>query len=136
MSQIHPIRRADEAHILALNNAHAVETSWLDEARLKSMLDEAFLATRIGDVDALPESDRVNLHILEVVIERGRIQCRSPVQPLRFSAQLVCRDVLRCKLVEPAAAGSRHQAAALETGGNPSVQHQVVAGFVFQIQAP
>jgi uncharacterized protein len=29
-----------------------VETSLLDEARLGSMLDEAFLATRIGDVDA------------------------------------------------------------------------------------
>jgi predicted GNAT superfamily acetyltransferase len=52
MSQIHPIGGADAARILALNNAHAVETSLLDEARLKSMLDEAFLATRIGDVDA------------------------------------------------------------------------------------
>jgi uncharacterized protein len=52
MSQIHPIGTAEEARILALNNAHAVETSLLDEVRLRSMLDEAFLATRIGDVDA------------------------------------------------------------------------------------
>lgn len=52
MSQVDPIARADEARILALNNAHAVETSLLDETRLRRMLDEAFLATRIGDADA------------------------------------------------------------------------------------
>jgi predicted GNAT superfamily acetyltransferase len=52
MSQILAIGEADHGPILALNNAHAVETSLLDEALLKSMLDEAFLATRIGDVDA------------------------------------------------------------------------------------
>jgi len=38
--------------VLALNNQFAVETSILDEARLTAMLDEAFLATRIGAVDA------------------------------------------------------------------------------------
>lgn len=52
MSQIFAISEADEARVLALNNIHAVETSMLDEARLRSMLAEAFLATRIGDVDA------------------------------------------------------------------------------------
>jgi predicted GNAT superfamily acetyltransferase len=52
MSRILAIGEADRGRILALNNAHAVETSLLDEARLKSMLAEAFLATRIGDVDA------------------------------------------------------------------------------------
>jgi predicted GNAT superfamily acetyltransferase len=52
MTEIHPITQAEHARILVLNNAHAVETSLLDEARLRSMLDEAFLATRIGDVDA------------------------------------------------------------------------------------
>jgi uncharacterized protein len=52
MSQIFAIGEAEHEHILALNNAHAVETSLLYEARLRSMLDEAFLATRIGDVDA------------------------------------------------------------------------------------
>ena len=52
MSQILAIGKTEHARILALNNAHAIETSLLDEARLKSMLDEAFLATRIGDVDA------------------------------------------------------------------------------------
>lgn len=52
MSLIHPITAAEHAEVLALNNAHAVETSLLDEAKLARMLDEAFLATRIGEVDA------------------------------------------------------------------------------------
>jgi predicted GNAT superfamily acetyltransferase len=52
MTLILPIDKAAEASVLALNNAHAVETSLLDEQRLAAMLDEAFLATRIGDVDA------------------------------------------------------------------------------------
>jgi predicted GNAT superfamily acetyltransferase len=52
MSRIFAIGEAERARILALNNAHAVETSLLDEGRLKSMLEQAFLATRIGDVDA------------------------------------------------------------------------------------
>lgn len=52
MTEINPIAAADAARVLALNNAHAVETSLLDAPRLREMLDEAFLATRIGDVDA------------------------------------------------------------------------------------
>ncbi len=52
MSRIVAIGEGEHGRILALNNAHAVETSLLDEKRLKSMLAEAFLATRIGDVDA------------------------------------------------------------------------------------
>jgi predicted GNAT superfamily acetyltransferase len=52
MRLVSEIGEAELARILALNNAHAAETSMLDEARLKSMLDEAFLATRIRDVDA------------------------------------------------------------------------------------
>jgi uncharacterized protein len=52
MTLISPIGTAEHERILALNNVHAVETSLLDEARLASMLSEAFLATRIGDVEA------------------------------------------------------------------------------------
>lgn len=52
MSLIQPIGSAERARVLALNNAHAVETSLLDDAKLARMLDEAFLATCIGDVDA------------------------------------------------------------------------------------
>lgn len=52
MTLIHTVGAPELPHILALNNAFAVETSFLDEARLAAMLKESFLATRIGDVDA------------------------------------------------------------------------------------
>jgi len=38
--------------LLALNNAHAQELSWLEAARLEHLIDEAFLARRIGRLDA------------------------------------------------------------------------------------
>jgi uncharacterized protein len=38
--------------LLALNNAHAQELSWLAPARLAHLVREAFVALRIGDVDA------------------------------------------------------------------------------------
>jgi predicted GNAT superfamily acetyltransferase len=41
-----------EAALLALNNAHAVELSWLEPRRLRNMVSEAFLARRIGAIDA------------------------------------------------------------------------------------
>jgi predicted GNAT superfamily acetyltransferase len=38
--------------LLALNNAHAQELSWLEPERLEYLVREAFLARRIGDLDA------------------------------------------------------------------------------------
>jgi predicted GNAT superfamily acetyltransferase len=38
--------------MLALNNAHAQELSWLDLERLEHLVGEAFLARRIGELDA------------------------------------------------------------------------------------
>ena len=38
--------------LLALNNAHAQELSWLEPARLQHLVREAFYARRIGDLDA------------------------------------------------------------------------------------
>jgi predicted GNAT superfamily acetyltransferase len=38
--------------LLALNNAHARELSWLDREKLARMFRNAFVALRIGDVDA------------------------------------------------------------------------------------
>jgi len=38
--------------LLALNNAHARELSWLEAERLEYLVGEAFLARRIGKVDA------------------------------------------------------------------------------------
>ncbi|HEV2900996.1 MAG TPA: GNAT family N-acetyltransferase [Pseudaminobacter sp.] len=46
------ISAASRAAILALNNAHAAELSWLEPAELSRLLDEAFHARRIGEVDA------------------------------------------------------------------------------------
>jgi predicted GNAT superfamily acetyltransferase len=39
--------------VLALNNVHAVELSWLDEAKLNALLAEASYARGLGDVDAV-----------------------------------------------------------------------------------
>ena len=47
-----PIPRECEAAVLALNNAHATELSWLDPARLAAMLRDAFYARQIGDTAA------------------------------------------------------------------------------------
>jgi uncharacterized protein len=38
--------------LLALNNAHARELSWLEAERLEYLISEAFLARRIGRLDA------------------------------------------------------------------------------------
>jgi predicted GNAT superfamily acetyltransferase len=38
--------------LLALNNAHAMELSWLEPDRLAHLVAEAFLAKRIGEADA------------------------------------------------------------------------------------
>jgi len=48
--------RADpalRAAMLAINNAHAVELSWADEARMAMLVDEAFLAARLGTADTM-----------------------------------------------------------------------------------
>ena len=41
------------AALLALNNDHAVELSWADDARLRTLVATAFLAERAGFADAL-----------------------------------------------------------------------------------
>jgi predicted GNAT superfamily acetyltransferase len=38
--------------LLALNNAHARELSWLEPERLEYLVGEAFLARRVGELDA------------------------------------------------------------------------------------
>lgn len=46
------IAPADESAILALNNQHAAELSWLEPERLSVLLGEAFYARRIGALEA------------------------------------------------------------------------------------
>lgn len=43
----------DGSALLALNNAHAVELSWLEPERLAHLVAQAFLARRVGVADAL-----------------------------------------------------------------------------------
>ena len=52
MEEIQPLDPAQASCVLALNNEHAEELSWLDEARLAELVGRAFLARRIGCVDA------------------------------------------------------------------------------------
>ena len=46
-----PVSPTVEPAVLALNNAHAAELSWLDRDRLTLLLRQAFHARRIGEVD-------------------------------------------------------------------------------------
>jgi len=46
------IAQGDEGDVLALNNEHAAELSWLEAERLSFLLGEAFYARRIGDLEA------------------------------------------------------------------------------------
>ena len=41
------------AALLALNNTHAAELSWLDDAKLRQLVTASFLACRIGEADAM-----------------------------------------------------------------------------------
>lgn len=52
-SPIVPLRDVDPAAVLALNNAHEVETSRLDEVRLAALIDQAFHARAIAGVEAV-----------------------------------------------------------------------------------
>jgi uncharacterized protein len=47
-----PIEAEHQSAVLALNNQHAVELSWLEPGQLDHLLHQAFHARRIGEVDA------------------------------------------------------------------------------------
>ena len=49
---IEPISSEDEPAVLALNTIHAAQLSLLDAAGLKRLLDAAYVARRIGDLEA------------------------------------------------------------------------------------
>jgi predicted GNAT superfamily acetyltransferase len=55
--------------LLALNNAHALELSWLEPERLSKLVAEAFVARRVGLADALllafgPDADYDSVNFL------------------------------------------------------------------------
>ena len=47
-----PISRELHGDVLALNNAHAAELSWLEPGELFALLGQAFYARRVGKLDA------------------------------------------------------------------------------------
>src|SRR5215510_10137707 len=51
--QLLPISDTLESRVLALNNAHAIELSWLDADQLRVLIRGAFYARRIGEIDAV-----------------------------------------------------------------------------------
>jgi len=51
-SAIDRVLPADEPAILALNNQHAAELSWLEPERLSFLIGQAFYARRIGALEA------------------------------------------------------------------------------------
>ncbi len=69
IAELLPISPDDREKILALNNLFAAELSYLDEARLDHLLAQAFLALKVGDVEALlltfdQDLERGKLHML------------------------------------------------------------------------
>lgn len=64
MAELQPITASDLAGaegeaLLGLNNAHAIELSWLEPGRFRHLVAEAFLAQRIGQADAfIPAFDQ------------------------------------------------------------------------------
>ena len=114
-----PIIEADVGSVLALNNAHAVETSVLDRGRLEMMLRTAFLAVIIGesaaflialDQDALYDS--VNFRwfrerferflyvdrIITAPAERGRGHARVLYDALFARALTAGHDRIVCEI--------------------------------------
>lgn len=53
MTDLIPLQGAPSPALVALNNAHAAELSFLDPDRFATLIGEAFLAARIGEADAL-----------------------------------------------------------------------------------
>ena len=64
---ISPIDGESLPAVLALNNDHAAELSWLEPERLSFLVGQAFYARRIGEVDAfsapmLVHTDAIYIH--------------------------------------------------------------------------
>lgn len=52
MTMISAITRDIQPAVLALNNEHAEELSWLESDRLSDLIERSFYARRIGDLEA------------------------------------------------------------------------------------
>ncbi|MBS3649000.1 GNAT family N-acetyltransferase [Pseudaminobacter sp. 19-2017] len=52
MTDLRDLSAATAERVLALNNAHAAELSWLEPEKLQRMIAEAYFARAIGEADA------------------------------------------------------------------------------------
>lgn len=118
-SPISGVSPADEPAILALNNAHAAELSWLEPERLSFLLGEAFYARRIGRLEAFimtfdqdARYDSPNflwfrkrhqrfVYVDRVVVAeqaRGRGHARRLYQDLFVQAARAGHDIVTCEV--------------------------------------
>jgi len=99
-----PIADSAKAAILALNNEHATELSWLDADRLASLLRQAFYARRLGDADAFLiafdegityDSPKLPLvpPALSTVRVRGSHRCGAAAAGSRLRTPALCQSV-------------------------------------------
>jgi predicted GNAT superfamily acetyltransferase len=118
-----PVAARDEAAILALNNAHAVELSWLAPERLSGLLRQAFYARCIGDSGAFlmafdqdaPYDSPNYLWFREryrrfIYVDRVVVV---PAMRKRGLAQMLYEDLFRC------AAGAGHDRIVCEVNSDP-----------------
>jgi len=90
--------------LLALNNAHAQELSWLEPERLEHLVKEAFLARRIGNLDAFLLASGCSIRQPEflVVLRPLSALCvcgpdRGRIIRARLRAQALPRSVRTCR---------------------------------------
>lgn len=104
-----PISRDLHGAVLALNNAHAAELSWLDAGALFALLGQAFYARRVGKLDAFllafdqgASYDSPNFQWFRERYPRFVYVDRVVVAPAargRGLARLLYADVVRCAKV-------------------------------------
>jgi len=152
-----PIAADDEAAVLALNNAHAVELSWLEMDRLRRLLGNAFHARRVGRLEAFliafdETSDYDGGHFLwfrtryprfvyvdRVVVDpaaRGRGHARRLYLDLFDRARHGGHDIVACEVnAEPPnpASDAFHAAMDFATVGSARRHDKTVRYFVHRL---
>jgi predicted GNAT superfamily acetyltransferase len=141
---IEPLEAGDTA-ALALNNAHAVELSWLDPARFDALIARAFSARRIGRdafllaFDQAADYDSPNflwfrartlrfVYVDRIVVApaaRGRGQARRLYDDLFAQARRAGHDQIVCEVnSEPAnpASDAFHAALGFSEVGRATIQ--------------
>jgi uncharacterized protein len=138
VSQAQPLGRT----LLALNNAHARELSWLEPERLEYLVSEALLARRIGELDAFllafdqdPRYDSPNflwfraryprfVYVDRIVVAssaRGRGYARRLYDDLFEHATRVGHDRVVCEVNQNPSSDAFHAALGFAEVGSASV---------------